>query len=288
MKETQLGLRRQPLLTVSFFTQFTVSTLLFGIIFIFALFAESFATDATRFFEIRAYLQPSVLSSDIEQILLEIRQIPGVTHAEFTSAEEGRQWLEQRFRFSIRTLFGGNPLPPSIRVRSRNFSEMKIIAERIQNISGVQEVDFSARSEFLFRLQLVLLATRTFIVFLVLLLFVSTLFTVFNTIRLSLYVRRKEIYVMQLIGATEWFIRFPFLLEALTVGFLSALCTLSLLITLFGVLYRIHWQYLPFLPFPDFPTSIYLLGIALFAFSLFSGGMGSIISIRKFLSERVV
>ncbi|MFN4182358.1 MAG: cell division protein FtsX [bacterium] len=275
-------------MTFSFFTQFTVSTLIFGFILLFSLILESFAVDARRFFEIQVYLEPSALQPDIERIVSEIQQMPGVVTAKFRSAEEGREWLEKTFRLPIHSFFGGNPLPSSIRVRISEYKNIREIAQKIGQISGVQDVDFPLRAEFLSRLNLILFALRAFIVILVTLLFLSTLFIVFNTIRLSLYARRKEIYVMQLIGATEWFIRFPFLSEAIVVGFLSAVCSLSILMPFFGFLYRFHWKYFPFLPFPDFTVTNYILGVAIFAFVFFAGGAGSLFSIKKFLTEPAV
>jgi len=110
-----------------------------------------------------------------------------------------------------------------------------------------------------------------------------SIFLIATTIRLSVAARRKEISIMKILGATNWFIRAPFVLEGMALGFLGSLVSTAVLT--FGYFYLLDRVQVP-LPFFNPVTELNLvLQIAggLLAFGLLIGSLGSVISIRKYL-----
>ena len=118
---------------------------------------------------------------------------------------------------------------------------------------------------------------------LVIFLAMATLFIISNTIRLTVFARRKEVVIMKYVGATDWFIRWPFLLEGMTLGFFGAVIASLCINSIYaGLLERIHAT-LAFLPL--LPTSPLLFYVTMFLLAAGTGigALGSYISLRKFL-----
>jgi len=114
-------------------------------------------------------------------------------------------------------------------------------------------------------------------------LFLSTIFIVSNTIRLTVFARRKEIGVMQLVGAANWFIRWPFILEGVLQGLIGAVIAFFLLkISYFYYIPQVRGA-LPFLIVVDEKPLFGVIAFALIGTGIFVGAMGSVISINKFL-----
>ena len=111
----------------------------------------------------------------------------------------------------------------------------------------------------------------------------ATLFIIVNTIRLTVFARRKEVEIMKYVGATDWFIRWPFMLEGMTLGFLGAVVANILLNISYASLMNTIHATLAFLPLlPTQPLMTYLTIFLLLA-GIGIGALGSYISLRKFL-----
>jgi cell division transport system permease protein len=135
----------------------------------------------------------------------------------------------QRLRQDLGDLAGSldglsqNPLPPSVEVSPRvslSPAELRLLAARLGQIPGVQEVDYGR--EWLDKLEALGRASRAFGAGALVAVLAAALLVVANTIRLAVYARRDEIEIMKLVGATDGYVRAPFLLEGLLQGLLGA------------------------------------------------------------------
>ena len=118
---------------------------------------------------------------------------------------------------------------------------------------------------------------------LVIFLAMATLFIISNTIRLTVFARRKEVVIMKYVGATDWFIRWPFLLEGMTLGFFGAVVASILINGIYTALLESIHATLAFLPLlPASPLIMYVT-IFLLVTGTGIGALGSFISLRKFL-----
>jgi cell division transport system permease protein len=118
---------------------------------------------------------------------------------------------------------------------------------------------------------------------LVIFLAAGTLFIISNTIRLTVFARRKEVVIMKYVGATDWFIRWPFLLEGMTLGFLGAvIANFFLNISYSALLSTVH-KTLVFLPLVPVKPLMNYVTIFMLIIGTAIGALGSYISLRKFL-----
>ena len=111
----------------------------------------------------------------------------------------------------------------------------------------------------------------------------ATLFIISNTIRLTVFARRREIGIMKYVGATNWFIRWPFLLEGLFLGFIGGIIAdLALLQFYEFITVTIH-RSLAFLPMVSMYPFMYQMGGALLLLSMIIGAIGSTISLKRYM-----
>jgi len=176
----------------------------------------------------------------------------------------------------------GNPLPASFRITPKRGEDVPAIGEELQNakLAGVDKINWGKKeSRDVLRVARVIEAF--FLAAVVVLLIASTLL-IANTIRLSIFSRRREIEVMKLVGATNWFVRGPFMLEGLICGFVGSIAAIMLL--LLGrefVLARITDKV-------DSPPDVQALAfglnaLALIGVGLLVGAIGSGLTLRRFL-----
>jgi cell division transport system permease protein len=168
-------------------------------------------------------------------------RIEGLAHVqsvEFVSKSEALEILEGRLKDpSILKELNTNPLPPSFNVRPDDAANLEAIRQELtpvgpsgkpQPISPIISEVKDSREEAE-KIEDVTSALKIVLTVLTGLLLVASLMLVGNTIRLSIYARRREVEVMRLVGATRWFIRWPFMIEGVVVGFLGGLAAILIL-----------------------------------------------------------
>ena len=211
--------------------------------------------------------------------------IAGVQDAVFISKENGLAKLKEQMQHHSALLenLNNNPLPDAFEItispESRSSTELEFLADRIANLASVDEVEYGQQwikrfSNIINLFQLAGYGIGG-------LFFMATVFIVANTIRLVLYSRRDEIEIFKLVGATDWFVKIPFLLEGAIQGILSrfiALFVLFLVYSLFS-LKTVHIFGLPVMDVVFLPYGYTLL---LFVFSLVLGLTGSFIAVGRF------
>lgn len=219
-----------------------------------------------------------------QELVAAIKALEGVEDAIFISKEEGLEQFRQRLGPDNQDILTGlehNPLPDIIQIKFSDATRVVAVSELAATMPGVTKVDYGRGVvERLLRLTD---ALRTGGTGLVILLIIATVLTISNTIRLAVFARRREIAIMKLVGATDWFIRRPFVMEGILLG--AAGAGVAMLITSAGYDYlvgviRTSIPFLPVLPPEQISTTLttylLILGAVL-------GAIGSSISIRRFL-----
>jgi cell division transport system permease protein len=186
------------------------------------------------------FLQPNASERDVERVrnLIET-QVPHVKDIEFVSKDKAYA-QERRRNPDAYGLLGANPLPHTFRITPDNPDNVVRIRNALAPVSpsgsrtvadpAIEEVTYGEEetSTILTVTRVVRLTTAL----LAALLIIASVLLIANTIRLSLYARRREVEVMKLVGATDWFIRWPFVIEGILVGALGALVAVLLLAVL--------------------------------------------------------
>ena len=148
-------------------------------------------------------------------------------------------------------------------------------------MDGVQEAKYGQDViEHLFAITRLI---RIFGLVLMVLLAGATLFIISNTIRLTVFARRKEIAIMKYVGATDWFIRWPFLLEGMVLGFVGGVIAAVALRSFYAAMAAKITDTLTFFPLmPQYPSMNYIT-VALLLAGMAIGALGSALSLKRFL-----
>jgi len=229
--------------------------------------------------EITAYVKDSVDQLKMNQIELSIKGLDEVKEVVFVSKEQA---LEEFKKQVGEELLEGieNPLPNSFRIKVQTPQEVAGVAEKIQKIDGIEEVKYGKGVvEKLFKITywMRMLGLGVMAIFAVI-----SVFIISNTIRITVFSRRREISIMKYIGATDWFVRWPFLLEGMMLGFSGSLIAIALLALGYSYIYdlvRINIPMISLLPLREF----YDYSLGLLMVGTFLGAFGSGFSMRRFL-----
>ena len=178
--------------------------------------------------EVSAYLRPDVTPAQVEAIGHFLARDPRVASAAFISKKQGLAELRQRTAGAIDTaLLTENPLPDKFRIKARIPDDVPAIAASVRRLSGVQNVVYGQKIvQRLLQLGAVL---RRIGIAVIVAFFAVAGIIISNTIRLTVFARRREIAIMQLVGATSTYIRLPFICEGLLDGLVGALFAVGLL-----------------------------------------------------------
>ena len=237
------------------------------------------------------YLKDGASPADIARVRNKIEQdTPGVGRVQFISKEEAIKAEREAGRGDFYDLLGSNPLPDLLRVtpdRPENIVEVRD-ALAPMSPSGQRTVVDASIDEVKDRKEntdKILSATRVVKLtmgLLAALLALASLLLVANTIRLSMYARRREVEVMKLVGATDWFIRWPFVIEGVLVGALGGVTAITLLGVVKVSLVDPLAKDFALIAAPDTMNFGLLIGVLLVA-AIGVSALGSGLSLRRFL-----
>lgn len=279
LREALHGLVRNRLMTLTAMGIITIGLFLFGLFFLITANLQYFTTLAWSEIELRVFLEPSI--TDPAAVGTQLAALPGVAKTTFTSKADGAAALEHMFGQKNLFLGNENPLPDAYSLTLTKTADPQEVTRLATAIPGVDEVVFGQDL-----VNFLELATRfTLIVGLTLLVLtaLAVLYIVVNTIQLTVYARRNEIEIMKLVGATDTFVRWPFLLEGIVLGLCGAALAGFLLTEGYDLLvHRLH-LYRRFLPLLAGQEIKLQLLVALFAMGLFFGGFGSHVSLKRHL-----
>jgi len=264
----------------------TSSLILFGSFILLSYNLNNWMVEWGQSLSMSVYLQDEIDQKTRARIESLLKNLPSAEVKEYISKDRAMVDLIEGLGAHSGLLEGlkENPLPASfeiefkdVNIRQLNPQKMK---EEIEKIEGVQEVQYS--EEWLERLEglVYVLKVAGFVVagFLCL----AVLFITTNTIKLTIYSRRDEVEILKLVGATDWFVKMPFLIEGAIQGLVGGLIAVSVLFLLFLLfsLDNVHIIGLPVLEIVFLPiahlTSILLLGLIL-------GLVGSFIAVGRFI-----
>jgi cell division transport system permease protein len=177
---------------------------------------------------VSAYLQPDAAAEEITAISHFLADDPRVASAQFVPKKQGLAELRERTKGTIDTaLLTENPLPDKFRIRARDANDVPAIAAAVRRLRGVQNVVYGQKIvQRMLQLGVVL---RRVGIAVIGVFFAVAGIIIANTIRLTVFARRREIGIMQLVGATTTYIRLPFICEGLLDGVIGALIAVALL-----------------------------------------------------------
>lgn len=261
-----------------------VTLFILGVFLILAMNINNIAKTVEQQVEVRAFAELDVTDDQLKAIESALKAMPEVKHVQYISKEDGLKQLKRDLGDS-RLLEGleTNPLPDSFRVKTIDPEKSKQVAAKIEQLDGVEKAEYGeAFTDTLFR---VTKTVRNIGIVLIVMLGLTSMFLISNTIRLTIIARRREIEIMKLVGATNWFIRWPFFIEGMLIGLIGAIAP-ALLLT-FGyyslatnVMDRFELWFIDILP--AYPLVFEVMALLL-AIGAIIGAAGSFLSVRRFL-----
>lgn len=285
LKEGFSGFRRAKLSMTAAIITITISLLLLSSFTIILINANTVIETLRAKVEMEAFLTDNLSREASNRIRAQIGTLEGVEQVKYVSKEEAARIFKEEFGEDIHRVLDFNPLPASIKIflkeGYRTADRAQRVYDVVKEIKGVEDVIYrKALLELLDqRAQTFLLISLAIGLFIT----ISSIFLVANTIRLAIYAKRKIILTMKLIGATRMFIRIPFMLEGLIQGFIGGLCAAGIVFIIFE--YIAQWVAISLSDFVSVDPISY--GIIVTVGCLL-GFLGSLISIRRFMSEGVV
>ncbi|MFK3935989.1 permease-like cell division protein FtsX [Alkalihalobacillus sp. NPDC078783] len=286
LKEGTKNLGRNGWMTFASISAVTVMLLVVGIFLLLILNMNHMATQVEDDVEIRAYIELTANDEQQDELKANIDEIADVKEVAFLGKDEGLSNLIDSLGDggqAFESVRDENPLNDMFVVEAASPQAIETVAEEIEALSNVESVAYG--QDFVERLLQVTDMGRYIGLGLVVALMLTAMFLIANTIKLTILARRKEIRIMKLVGATNGFIRWPFLVEGLLLGLIGSLIPVLLVIYGYQFLYENYGSQIEGNFFALLPVYPYMLQIALLllAVGLFIGAWGSVMSVRKFL-----
>ncbi len=284
VREALSSLRHNGLMSIASVSTVALSLLILGMFLIMVLNLNHMASALESQVQISVYLQDNLGDRDMREVGTRITKIPGVVQVTFVDKDEALTRFKQRLgeqQGLLAVLGDTNPLPNAFEVKVDKPESVKPVAQAVAQLKGVENARFGQEIiEQLFTLtRLIRLIGLALIIFLAL----AALFIIANTIRITVFARRKEIGIMKYVGATDAFIRWPFVIEGMILGSAGSLIAVFLLVEAYTVLTEQIYQKLVFLPLiPKYPFLNYI-SILLVVAGTIIGALGSTISLRRFM-----
>lgn len=284
IQEVFHSLRRNNWMTFASIGTVAVSLFVLGVFMILVLNMNRLAGMLESQVQISVYLEDHLTDREKRQIGYDIESLQGIDSVTYVDRETAKERLKERLgdqKYLLDALSEDNPLPDAFEVTVTTPSVVESAAGAIAAMQGVEEAKYGQDVvEHLFDITRLM---RIFGFVLMGLLGGATLFIISNTIRLTVFARRKEIAIMKYVGATDWFIRWPFLLEGIVLGCIGGFIAAVALRSFYAAMAAKIYSTLAFFPLmPQYPFMNYVTAAILLA-GIVIGAIGSVISLKRFL-----
>ena len=284
IQEVFLSLKRNNWMSAASIGTVAVSLFVLGVFLILVLNMNRLASSLESQVQISVYLADDLKKADRDDLAFDIKNMQGIESIKFVSRDEAKERLAQRLgdqKYLLDALGEQNPLPDAFELTVKQPDMVETAAKAIEKMPGVEAAKYG--QDVVENLFAITRLMRIFGLALMLLLAGATLFIISNTIRLTVFARRKEIAIMKYVGATDWFIRWPFLLEGIVLGFVGGIIAALVLRSFYAAMAAKIYDTLAFFPLmPQYPFMNYV-AIAIILLGMAIGAIGSTISLKRFL-----
>ncbi len=288
VNEAFKNLWRNSLMSVASVSSVAATLVILGIVFILIVNINSM-TDSVKiqFDSAQVYLADGLDKTQLEDVREEITKIDGVKDVVFEDREAALEKMKASWKENGHLLDGleTNPLPDSYVVVLKNLSYAKPVVSSLQKIEGVEEVKYY--QDIISKLMDVTHFIRTLGFSVIAVLIGVSTFIIANTIKLAVAARRREINIMKYVGATNWFIRWPFLVEGTLLGLLGAMLAAVIIFLMYQYTYGMFTSQFYVLIAAYIVPVRSIMGDLVLIFSVLGAGigaLGSINAMRRFLN----
>jgi cell division transport system permease protein len=282
LKETLISLRRNAWMSLASVATVAISLVILGFALTLVYNTTKMAANIESDIEISTFMRTDQTAEQVSQAKAEIEKLPEVRSVDLVTKEKA---LEQ-FRATLSSelidnLGGSNPLPDKLTVKTFKPDQVKLLADKVAQVPGVDKVQYGQGVvdkiiEFTHWVRWIGIS-------MIGLLGLASIVLISITIKFTVFARRREVQIMKFVGATDWFIRWPFLMEGMVLGLVGAI--ISTVIVVYGYISLISYlhNHLAFIPVVNDPIFVRNLVLLLLGSGALIGSLGSMASLRKFL-----
>ena len=282
VREAFKNLRLNLLMSVTAITTTAICILILGTAMMINAHVEGVVRKVEQDVAITAFFPEDTTEEKIEEVRSSVEGYPEVKESTYVSKEEALRRFEEIMadQPDIVEGIGSDVLPASIEIQLKSSQDSEAVAEKLRN-EGFTELSYpqqTVENINQFTNYVIWGLRGATIVF-----FVASVLLIFNTIRLSIFARRKEIEIMKLVGATDDFVRTPFVFEGLAQGLIGA--GFAALLVVWANALFVDWAHevLPFIPISSSAVNTLAILLVLISVGVIIGIVGSYLSVRRFL-----
>ena len=286
LAEALKNIRLNLLMTITAVTTTFICILVFGLGLLVSAHIQGIIGSVREDVSVEAFM-PNATSGELDALAQEVEGWPQVSEA--TEVSEQEAFAEFKDKFSdqpeLYEDLDQGVLPPSVQIQLKDPSTATEVAERLKQKEGFTEDDLSYPQQTIDRLNSVTSVVIWGLYGATLLFLVASVLLISNAIRLSIFARRKEIEVMKLVGASDGFVRTPFVFEGLLQGLVGS--ALAALVVVWINYLFVDWARgaLPFVPISTDAVNAPTLLLTLIAIGVAIGVIGSFLSVTRFLRK---
>lgn len=267
---------------------FTVmaSLLVLGVFMVLSINLTSMAGDLEGNYQIVAIIDETVTDEGLITIGQQLKATANVESVILNTNEQRLASLKDKMGENGALLDryqDDNPLRNMYLITLTDLSKSQETVDLMENIAGI--VKIQQNEESIDKLVAIANYIRNFSLWIIIALAVVSIFIISNTIKLTVYTRRKEINIMKFVGATDWFIRWPFIIEGIAIGIIGAGASIAIIMGGYGAIVNVvnslNIMFLTLKPLTELTTVIIASSLGLGAIL---GGVGSLISVRRHLN----
>lgn len=286
IREAFISFKRNWIMSVAAISTVAISLFFIGFFAIIAMIFNAKFGGLENEANVSVYLKEGISTDQTRALQKQIYTLNEVETATYVSKAEALRRFKVRMKDSPGLLdaLSGNPLPASFEVKFKSEFRTPESVDKLKNkIGKEQAVDEIIGQEVVKQLFSIATVARWVFATVILLLCFAAVMLIINAIRLAIYARRREVEIMRLVGASNWFIRWPFVLEGLLSGMLGALTATLLLLLANSQLFARVEAVVPFLSFSISQQNFLYVVLSLFVTGMAIGAIGSTFALRRFL-----
>ncbi len=287
IKQAVIQIVRNKAMSFASLFSITAMLLILGLFFVVAVNVNLISENAKKQFDtIQIYLLDTTEWPPIADMIQNLTNMPEVQKADFVNKDQALQELKARWGDNGYLLEGleTNPLPNSIRIKVNKLEDAEKVVALAKTFQGIEDIKYyqTTIDKLISVTNFIKVSALIMIIFLI----IVSIVVVSNTIKLTVIAREKEISIMKYVGATNWFIRGPFLTEGIIMGLLSAgIAALSVGFIYSKIVEKLSQQAAVLLSY-GMVSQGFLISNLVFIFiplGVSIGAIGSMLSMRRFL-----
>lgn len=288
IKQGFQGVWRNRGMGLASISSITAVLIILGIVLIMVLSINNVVIDTkSRFDEVQIFLEDEITDEQLARIENEAKNTQGVLSVVFQSKEQALETMKKQWEEDAYLLEGleTNPLPNSLIVQLKDIEYADLVVDKVSGFQGIEEIKYN--KDIIDKLILFSNYIRAGGLVIVAILILVSIFIISNTIKITVTARRREIDIMKYVGATNGYIRGPFIIEGLVFGLIGAI--ISILIVYYGYGYffnrvndRLYVLFTVYLVSPK--VLMKDIAIIFTSIGLGIGTIGSLVSLKRFLN----